>query len=243
MKTVIWTHPWSEWKPITIHFHHCSIECTVVAYSVCNVFAPLPNCVLLFHFSQTAFIYYTIKCFSQTIISHPCWNFWNSLLFFYVLTVKKKCCTCLSLCLNFPPAACRLSSNAWSSFINTNCKSFCSRICLAPLMTSPQGQSLVWAQRSAPAAPPAAAVVAKGSKEAPVTRDSPLSPPTPPHTSTARGAGPLPPLWARLQAPLSPSSPDQALGPSLLPVDPLPTPPHQVEFPSDPLKVCTYASW
>lgn len=102
------------------------------------------------------------------------------------------------------------------------------RICPAPLMTSPPGRRLVWAQPSAPAAPPAAAAVAKGSKGGRVTRDSPPSLPTPPPTSRARGAGPLPPPWAHPQAPLSPSSHDQALGPSLLPADPLPTPPPRV---------------
>ncbi|TMS21215.1 AT-rich interactive domain-containing protein 1B, partial [Larimichthys crocea] len=43
----------------------------------------------------------------------------------------------------------------------------------------------------------------------------------------ARGAGPLPPLWARPQAPLSPSSRDQALDPSPPLVDLLPIPPQR----------------
>lgn len=129
--------------------------------------------------------------------------------------------------------------NTWVSFINTL---FCSRICPAQLMTSPLGQRLVWAQLSAPPAPPAAAAVARGSRGVPVTRDSPPSLLMPPPTSPARGVGHLPPPWARLQAPLSPSSHDQALDPSLLPADPLPTPPHRVRLPLEPLKVCAHAS-
>lgn len=119
---------------------------------------------------------------------------------------------------------------------------FCSRICPARSMTSPRGLRPVWAQPSAPAAPPAAAAAARGSREAPATRDSPPSPRMPPHISPARGAGPLPPLLARLRAPLSPSSPDLALDPSLPPVDPLPTPPLQVGLPLEPLKVCAHES-
>lgn len=102
------------------------------------------------------------------------------------------------------------------------------RICLAQLMTYPLGQRLVWAQPSAPPALPAAAV-AKGNREAPVTRDSRPSLHMPPPTSPARGAGPLPPPWALLLARLSPSSPAPALGRSLLPADPLPTAPQQVQ--------------
>lgn len=114
----------------------------------------------------------------------------------------------------------------------------CSRICPARLMTSPPGRRLVWAQLSAPQAPPAAAAVAaavRGNRGSLATRDSPHSLLTPPPTSPARGAGRLPPPWARPQAPLSPSSRDRARGPSLLPVDPLPTPPRRVRLPSEPL--------
>lgn len=102
------------------------------------------------------------------------------------------------------------------------------RICPARLMTSPPGRRPALAQPSAPGAPPVAAAVAKGSRGVPVTRDSPPSLPMPPPTSPARGAGPLPPPWAHPQAPLSPSSHDRALDPSLLPADPLPTPRRRV---------------
>lgn len=95
-------------------------------------------------------------------------------------------------------------------------------------MTSPLGRRGVWALPSAWPAPPAAAPAAKGSREGPATRDSPPSPLTPPPTSPARGAGPLRPLWAPPQAPLSPSTLAPAPGPSLLPADPQPTPLHQV---------------
>lgn len=96
-----------------------------------------------------------------------------------------------------------------------------SRICLAPSMTSPRGQRLVWAQLSA-------AAVTKESKQAPAPRDSHLSLPTPRHTFTARGADLHPPLWAHLQAPLSPNSPVQAPGPFLPPAARLLVPTHLV---------------
>lgn len=96
-------------------------------------------------------------------------------------------------------------------------------------MTSPQGRRLDWAQLSARVAPPAgAAAAARGSKGVLVTRDSRPSLPTPRPISPARGAGRLPPPWDHLPAPLSPSSRGQDRGPSLLPTDPLPTPPCRV---------------
>lgn len=103
----------------------------------------------------------------------------------------------------------------------------CSRTCLARLMTSPQGRRLGWAQLSARADPPAGAA-ARGSKAVPLTRDSRPSLLTLHPISPARGAGRLPPPWDRLRAPLSRSSRGQDRGPSLLPTDPLPTPPCRV---------------
>lgn len=109
-------------------------------------------------------------------------------------------------------------------------------------MTSPPGRRLAWAQLSAPLALPAAvAAVARGNKGVPATRDSPPSLLMPPPTFPTRGVGHLPPPWARLQAPLSPCSHDQAPDPSLLPVDPLPTPPHRVRQPSEPVRICAPA--
>lgn len=96
-------------------------------------------------------------------------------------------------------------------------------------MTSPRGRRLGWAQLSARADPPAGvAAAARGSKGVPVTRDSRPSLLTLHPISPARGAGRLPPLWDRLQAPLSRSSLVRDRGPSLLPTDPLPTPPCRV---------------
>lgn len=65
----------------------------------------------------------------------------------------------------------------------------------------------------------------------PVTRASRPSLRTLRPISPARGAGRLPPPWDRLRAPLSHSSRGQDRGPSLLPTDPLATPPHRVTLP------------
>lgn len=115
-----------------------------------------------------------------------------------------------------------------TEILTTDLLSFLSRICPAPLTISPRARRPVWARPSA-----AAAAVARGSRGAPAIRGSLLSRHTPPHTSTARGADPLPPPWARPQAPISPSSRVLALDPSLLPADPLPTAAQQVDSPRD----------